>query len=104
VPAEGASYEELLAFEQAQGGSVSSGLQPADIDSLPQRRVVEADRRSDDDSCPICCDAFECGERLTSLPCAHHFHSMCVNRWLAEKGTCPVCMRDVREDLRASRV
>ena len=41
------------------------------------------------------------GDELSILPaCAHTFHAACVARWLKDKPSCPVCMRDCRQDVR----
>ena len=50
-------------------------------------------------TCAICmCDAQE-GDALRRLPCRHEFHRTCVDRWLADHRTCPMCKSDVVEGL-----
>ena len=46
--------------------------------------------------CIICVEAFEEGEEVVRLPCAHGFHSACVERWLRLSKTCPTCRGGVR--------
>ncbi|KAM7467802.1 hypothetical protein LguiB_015364 [Lonicera macranthoides] len=41
--------------------------------------------------CPICLDEFKDGERCRILSCKHAFHISCVDVWLAENHTCPIC-------------
>ena len=52
----------------------------------------------------LCTEAATCratGDELSILPaCAHTFHAACVARWLKDKPSCPVCMRDCRQDVR----
>ena len=55
----------------------------------------------DEATCVICQMEYEEGDKLVILPCAHTFHEACVARWLEDKPTCPVCMRDVRADMRS---
>lgn len=43
--------------------------------------------------CSVCLEAFEEGEQLCALPCAHRFHAACVKTWLARKNACPICQR-----------
>ena len=50
--------------------------------------------------CTICQIEYEPGEQLVMLPaCAHAFHADCVSSWLKKSSACPICMRDVRDDL-----
>ena len=49
-------------------------------------------------SCAICQDAIsEGGCRLRS--CAHAYHNVCIRTWFGASTVCPVCRRDIREDL-----
>eukprot|EP00929_Paragymnodinium_shiwhaense_P041049 TRINITY_DN21353_c0_g1_i2.p1 TRINITY_DN21353_c0_g1~~TRINITY_DN21353_c0_g1_i2.p1 ORF type:complete len:532 (-),score=82.49 TRINITY_DN21353_c0_g1_i2:414-2009(-) len=42
-------------------------------------------------TCAVCISDFEVGEELRTLPCAHKFHTACVEQWLALADHCPVC-------------
>ena len=48
---------------------------------------------SGEDVCSICLGAFHERQRVSSLPCCHRFHTNCVNRWLQQSNTCPLCKR-----------
>ena len=101
APPENATYEELMAWE-ASRGSVSTGMSKQRLGRLPERAYlgqgVDA-LKGEEASCSVCMSEYEQGEKITVLPCFHSFHSECVNRWLESKPTCPVCMRDVRQDV-----
>ncbi|XP_074290491.1 E3 ubiquitin-protein ligase SDIR1-like isoform X2 [Silene latifolia] len=45
----------------------------------------------DDLTCTICLDQVNRGELLRTLPCLHQFHAHCIDPWLKQQGTCPVC-------------
>jgi hypothetical protein len=50
---------------------------------------------ADHATCAICVCEYQEGERISTLPCRHHYHQDCVERWLARRGVCPVCKADV---------
>ncbi|THD21598.1 putative Zinc finger protein [Fasciola hepatica] len=46
-------------------------------------------------ACSICFEDFQVSERCTRLPCQHVYHTTCVNTWLKQHATCPVCRKDL---------
>ena len=44
--------------------------------------------------CPICFDKIGSKDGC-ALPCAHSFHQHCIQHWLQEKNTCPVCRTNI---------
>ncbi|MBA0552866.1 hypothetical protein Golob_023642, partial [Gossypium lobatum] len=49
----------------------------------------------DDAECCICLSAYEDGVELRELPCRHHFHCACVDKWLYINATCPLCKYNI---------
>lgn len=47
------------------------------------------------DQCAVCLDDFGEGEWVRRLPCFHHFHPSCIDRWLLQNKRCPLCMHPV---------
>lgn len=48
------------------------------------------------ETCCICLDDFEEGEKLRILPCDHGYHSKCIDSWLVKhKRICPQCRKRV---------
>ena len=43
------------------------------------------------ETCTICIDDFEEGERVIELPCKHAFHPKCITPWLKKSSECPNC-------------
>ena len=66
------------------------------ISSLPSSIISDPNQLPEDKrQCVICMDEYEKGDERTMLPCWHGFHKECVNRWLNNKGCCPVCKTEV---------
>ena len=45
--------------------------------------------------CCICLTDFEGGESLKEMPCKHYFHSDCLENWLYQNGSCPICRKSL---------
>ncbi|XP_064976777.1 E3 ubiquitin-protein ligase At1g12760-like isoform X2 [Musa acuminata AAA Group] len=52
---------------------------------------VERTLSADDAECCICLCTYEDGVELRELPCGHHFHCGCIDKWLHINATCPLC-------------
>ncbi|CAM8911454.1 unnamed protein product [Rhodiola kirilowii] len=48
-------------------------------------------KASEQEECSICLDGFIPGEALAHLPCAHRFHSKCLDPWVQSNAHCPCC-------------
>jgi len=73
------------------------GLSKAEMESIPTYHfTVDANRDADAEqsSCVVCMCEFESRQKLRTLPCAHEFHTKCVDRWLKHNRTCPICRAD----------
>ncbi|KAI4299554.1 hypothetical protein L6164_033001 [Bauhinia variegata] len=54
--------------------------------------AVGSMKASDDElTCSVCLEQVNVGDLLRSLPCLHQFHANCIDPWLRQQGTCPVC-------------
>ncbi|GJN31032.1 hypothetical protein PR202_gb19386 [Eleusine coracana subsp. coracana] len=51
----------------------------------------------DELTCSVCLEQVDVGDLLRSLPCLHQFHVNCIDPWLRQQGTCPVCKHQVSD-------
>ncbi|OMO59041.1 Zinc finger, RING-type [Corchorus capsularis] len=77
--------------------SGDSSMQQASSSNSPQKNqdpnnAVGSMKSSDDElTCSVCLEQVNVGETIRSLPCLHQFHASCIDPWLRQQGTCPVC-------------
>jgi len=53
----------------------------------------------ENNKCMVCMEEFAAGESLRSLPCMHRYHMNCIDEWLARSRECPICKRDITEQV-----
>lgn len=68
------------------------GLTKEQIDNLAMRSFGENDALK---TCSVCITEYTEGNKLRKLPCSHEYHVHCIDRWLSENSTCPICRRAV---------
>lgn len=74
------------------------GLTKEQIDNLSTRSYEQNGVDSElGKVCSVCISDYVVGNKLRQLPCLHEFHIHCIDRWLSENCTCPVCRRPVLE-------
>ena len=90
---DGLSYEDLLA--RFGNGNIQRSATEETINSLPTRTFTDTQHTSAtssvDGSCLICLEQFREGTIVKTLPCLHQFCCDCVNTWLRQNASCPIC-------------
>ena len=66
---------------------------------LPSSTITEKKEGEgqDNNNCIICLSDFDIGDKVTSLPCLHVFHTDCIKSWLQSKNHCPICKYEITE-------
>ncbi|XP_068622949.1 E3 ubiquitin-protein ligase goliath-like [Battus philenor] len=67
------------------------------LSKIPTKSLKTDDRevQGDGECCAICIEPYKVSETLRSLPCRHDFHKNCIDPWLLEHRTCPMCKMDI---------
>jgi len=84
---------------QHQEENVSDTEQPSILDPLDYMSDSATLIMGSDDRCVICRSSYEVGEHKRWLPCAHGFHTACIDRWVTMPresegqvlADCPTC-------------
>jgi hypothetical protein len=77
------------------------GLDKNILNALPEVPIENVDKMDDDKkNCVICLNDFKNGEKALILPCIHLFHKDCIISWLKQNDKCPICKKDIKEDLK----
>jgi E3 ubiquitin-protein ligase RNF13 len=73
-----------------------SGMNAREVQALPTFIFKGCgDRGGTAETCAICLEDYESGEKLRLLPCHHEFHVGCIDQWLVTRRPfCPVCKQD----------
>lgn len=82
------------------------GLEPVVIANFPTKKYSDEFFSSGEDAqCTICLAEYQEKDILRILPyCGHAFHVTCIDIWLQQHSTCPVCRISLRNSPERKRV
>jgi len=60
------------------------------IETLPTS-ILKKKIENSSIQCIICMEDFKEGDKVSTLPCFHVFHTNCIDKWLLKTHTCPIC-------------
>ncbi|XP_072440226.1 RING finger protein 150a isoform X3 [Chiloscyllium punctatum] len=71
------------------------------IGKLQIRTIKKGDKEteSDFDNCAVCIEGYKPNDVVRILPCRHLFHKTCVDPWLLDHRTCPMCKMNILKAL-----
>ncbi|CAG8608494.1 20640_t:CDS:1 [Cetraspora pellucida] len=53
-----------------------------------------------EETCAICLEDFDDGDKIRELPCRHCYHVECIDPWLTTKSSsCPLCKKDCKPSI-----
>uniref|UniRef100_A0A3B3TRM4 Si:ch211-59o9.10 n=1 Tax=Poecilia latipinna TaxID=48699 RepID=A0A3B3TRM4_9TELE len=93
---QGNDYEALLEFEERQGAVVSKKMSRREIQRFPTKNFCSA-TNSGNTQCQICFCEYADKDKLRMLPCFHDYHVQCIDRWLKDNSTCPICRANLAD-------
>lgn len=75
------------------------GATHSQISALPAYHFKTCCAKGEDaqEPCSICLSGFGEGVLMRRLPCGHHFHRQCIDKWLRRNKRCPLCMPAIDE-------
>lgn len=102
VPTASMSEEEInalpvhkykVAGSQSGGSSMQQASSSASLEKQQETGIAVGSTKASEDelTCTVCLEQVIVGEVVRSLPCLHQFHANCIDPWLKQQGTCPVC-------------
>jgi len=89
------SYEQLLELGE-KIGNVKTGLSTFELSKLPVH-VCKSGQIAENSSCSVCQEEYKLGDKVRTLPCFHAYHLQCIDSWLKDKNSCPICLKPAVE-------
>ncbi|XP_047434461.1 RING finger protein 150a [Mugil cephalus] len=71
------------------------------ISKLQVRTIKKGDKETESefDNCAVCIEGYKPNDVVRILPCKHLFHKHCVDPWLLDHRTCPMCKMNILKAL-----
>ncbi|XP_044737607.1 protein goliath-like isoform X2 [Chrysoperla carnea] len=67
------------------------------LSKIPTKNIKPNDKEieGDGECCAVCIEPYKISDIIRILPCRHEFHKYCIDPWLLEHRTCPMCKMDI---------
>ncbi|XP_028768413.1 RING-H2 finger protein ATL39 [Neltuma alba] len=82
------------------------GLEPIAVANFPTKKYSDGCFAAAENSqCTVCLSEYQGEDVLRILPyCGHFFHATCIDLWLQQHSTCPVCRISLRKSSERKRI
>ncbi|XP_047076983.1 putative RING-H2 finger protein ATL69 [Lolium rigidum] len=91
----------------AQAGDVAihversvHGMEPSVVTAFPTVKLGDDSQRppaQEESHCTVCLEEYQAKDVVRVLPyCGHAFHVACIDAWLKQQSTCPICRASMR--------
>ena len=85
-------YEEFEGDFSDEYDNYQNPIEQNILDNLPETKIEDINKLDPEKkNCVICLEDFRNGENVINLPCIHLFHKNCINDWLKNQNSCPIC-------------
>ena len=68
-------------------------VNPDDLEDISKQRY--ATTTDYEDSCSICLENYKAQDVIITIPCKHSFHDGCLDMWIDQQTSCPLCRKDL---------
>lgn len=59
------------------------------------KKIKDSDLENLINECSICLENYEINDKIIILNCTHIFHKRCLDLWLSNNNSCPICREDI---------
>lgn len=88
-------FRYIHAKDQMERKLCSQAKRALAIISTSVLKKDDLDKKDFADTCAVCIENYRVADVVRVLPCKHQFHKSCIDQWLLEKRTCPMCKMDI---------
>eukprot|EP01024_Parvocaulis_polyphysoides_P037466 TRINITY_DN3338_c0_g2_i1.p2 TRINITY_DN3338_c0_g2~~TRINITY_DN3338_c0_g2_i1.p2 ORF type:complete len:160 (-),score=12.02 TRINITY_DN3338_c0_g2_i1:356-835(-) len=82
------NYESLTALDENR---VKRGVKPDVLQNYKKRIGSRGNKEGGKQECGVCMEEVAGGQTITELPCKHSYCTKCIQQWLKDNDTCPIC-------------
>uniref|UniRef100_A0ACD5WYA6 Uncharacterized protein n=2 Tax=Avena sativa TaxID=4498 RepID=A0ACD5WYA6_AVESA len=76
------------------------GMEPSVVTAFPTVKLGDDSQRQptqEESHCTVCLEEYQAKDVVRVLPyCGHAFHVACIDAWLKQQSTCPICRASMR--------